>query len=142
MGQECRRQGLGSRQRCESRLAHRPGDAVAERIHAAAGNRVDAFIDIFGGGYVELALELGVAPDRIDTIIDLAAAAKHGVKTEGNSAAANAKVLAELAGLIDAAVSRSRSPRFIVWPMCARHIRIWRDVIPAARSCSCLDGRH
>jgi NADPH:quinone reductase-like Zn-dependent oxidoreductase len=51
---------------------------------------------------VELALELGVAPDRIDTIIDFAAAAKHGVKTAGNSAAANTKVLAELASLIDA----------------------------------------
>jgi NADPH:quinone reductase-like Zn-dependent oxidoreductase len=35
----------------------------------------------FGGGYVDLALELGVAPVRIDTIIDFAAAAKHGVKT-------------------------------------------------------------
>ena len=81
-------------------IAH--GDGVAERIRAASGNGVDAFIDTFGGGYVELALGLGVAPDRIDTIIDFAAAAKHGVKTEGNSAAANAKVLAELAGLIDA----------------------------------------
>jgi NADPH:quinone reductase-like Zn-dependent oxidoreductase len=78
------------------------GDGVAERIRAAVGNRVDAFIDTFGGGYVELALELGVAPDRIDTIIDFAAAAKHGVKTDGSSAAANARVLAELAGLIDA----------------------------------------
>ena len=81
-------------------IAH--GDGVAERIHTATGSRVDAFIDTFGGGYVELALGLGVAADRIDTIIDFAAAAKHGVKTEGNSAAANAKVLAELAGLIDA----------------------------------------
>jgi NADPH:quinone reductase-like Zn-dependent oxidoreductase len=78
------------------------GDGVAERIHAAAGGRVDAFIDTFGGGYVELALELGIAPDRIDTTIDFAGAAKHGVKTEGSSAAANAQVLAELAGLIDA----------------------------------------
>ena len=51
---------------------------------------------------MELALELGVAPDRIDTIIDFAGAAKHGVKTEGSSAAANAQVLAELAGLIEA----------------------------------------
>jgi hypothetical protein len=42
-----------------------------------------------------------VAPNRIDTIIDFAAAAKHGVKTEGNSAGANAKVLEELANLID-----------------------------------------
>jgi NADPH:quinone reductase-like Zn-dependent oxidoreductase len=81
-------------------VAH--GDGVAGRIRAAAGNSVDAFIDTFGGGYVELALELGVAPDRIDTIIDFAAAAKHSVKTEGSSAAANAQVLAELAGLIDA----------------------------------------
>src|SRR6202163_1966841 len=78
------------------------GDGVAERIRAAAGNSVDAFIDTFGGGYVELALKLGVVPDRIDTIIDFAGAAKHGVKTEGSSAAANAQVLAELAGLIDA----------------------------------------
>jgi len=77
------------------------GDGVAERIRAASGGRVDAFIDTFGGGYVELALELGVSPDRIDTIIDFAAAAKYGVKTAGNSAAANARVLGELAGLID-----------------------------------------
>jgi NADPH:quinone reductase-like Zn-dependent oxidoreductase len=78
------------------------GEGVAGRIRAASGSKIDAFIDTFGGGYVELALELGVAPDRIDTITDFAAAAKHGVKTEGSSAAANAKVLAELAGLIDA----------------------------------------
>jgi NADPH:quinone reductase-like Zn-dependent oxidoreductase len=78
------------------------GEGVADRIRAASGGNVDAFIDTFGSGYVDLALELGVAPDRIDTIIDFAAAAKHGVKTEGNSAAANAKVLAELASLIDA----------------------------------------
>jgi NADPH:quinone reductase-like Zn-dependent oxidoreductase len=78
------------------------GDGVAERIRAASGNKIDAFVDAFGGGYVELALKLGVAPDRIDTIIDFAAATKYGVKSEGNSAAANAQVLAELAGLIEA----------------------------------------
>jgi NADPH:quinone reductase-like Zn-dependent oxidoreductase len=78
------------------------GDGVAERIRAASGDKIDAFVDAFGGGYVELALKLGVAPDRIDTIIDFAAAAKYGVKSEGNSAAANAQVLAELAGLIEA----------------------------------------
>lgn len=78
------------------------GDGMAERIRAAAGGKVDAFIDTVGGGYVELALQLGVAPQRIDTIIDFAAAARHGVKTDGNSAAANAQVLGELAGLIEA----------------------------------------
>jgi NADPH:quinone reductase-like Zn-dependent oxidoreductase len=35
-------------------------------------------------------------------ISEFAAAAKYGVKTEGNSAAANAEVLGELAGLINA----------------------------------------
>ncbi len=74
---------------------------LADRIRAAVGGKVDAFIDTFGDGYVDLALELGVAPDRIDTIIDFAAAAKHGVKTDGNGAAASAAVLSELAGLID-----------------------------------------
>jgi NADPH:quinone reductase-like Zn-dependent oxidoreductase len=91
------------------------GDGVAERIRAASGNKVDAFVDTFGVGYVELALELGVAADRIDTIIDFAAAAKHGVKTAGNSAAANAKVLAELASLIDA--GRLKIPIAKVYPL-------------------------
>ena len=78
------------------------GDGVEERIRAASGGKVDAFIDTYGGGYVELALKLGVAKNRIDTIIDFAAAAKYGVKTEGNHEAANAEVLAQLAGLLAA----------------------------------------
>jgi hypothetical protein len=128
---------------CESATGFcRPsyGEGVADRIRAASGGKVDAFIDTFGGGYVDLTLELGVAPDRIYTIIDFAAAAKHGVKTEGNSAAANAKVLAELASLIDTGRLESRSPRSIIWPMYARPIRISRGVIAAVRSCSCPDG--
>jgi NADPH:quinone reductase-like Zn-dependent oxidoreductase len=77
------------------------GDGVADRVRAAAPGGVDAFIDAFGDGYVELALALGVAAGRIDTIVDFAAAAKHGVKTDGGTAAGpGAKVLAELAGLI------------------------------------------
>jgi NADPH:quinone reductase-like Zn-dependent oxidoreductase len=77
------------------------GDGVEGRIRAAAPGGVDAFIDAFGGGYVELALALGVAADRIDTIADFAAAAKYGVKTDGGTAAGpGARVLADLAGLI------------------------------------------
>ena len=78
------------------------GDGTADRIRAAAGGRVDAFVDTFGHGYVELALGLGVVPDRIDTISDVAAAKKHGVKTAGNAEGASAKVLASLAQLIEA----------------------------------------
>jgi NADPH:quinone reductase-like Zn-dependent oxidoreductase len=76
------------------------GDGVAERIRKASDGRVDAFIDTFGDGYVEMAIGLGVSPDRIDTIIDRAAAQEYGTKLEGNAAAATAEVLAELAGLI------------------------------------------
>ena len=77
------------------------GDGVADRIRQAAG-KVDAFIDTFGAEYVEVALELGVEPSRIDTIANFEAVARFGVKAEGNAAGASASVLAELAGLIAA----------------------------------------
>jgi NADPH:quinone reductase-like Zn-dependent oxidoreductase len=77
------------------------GDGVAGRIRQAAG-KVDAFVDTFGAGYVELALELGVEPSRVDTIANFEAPGKYGVKAEGNAAGASAGVLAELAGLIAA----------------------------------------
>lgn len=91
------------------------GDGVEDRIRAASGGKVDAFVDTFGGGYVELALKLGVAKDRIDTIIDFAAAAKHGVKTEGNYQAASADVLAQLAGQL--AAGRLEIPIAKVYPL-------------------------
>jgi NADPH:quinone reductase-like Zn-dependent oxidoreductase len=77
------------------------GDGVADRItEAAEGKPVAAFIDLVGRGYVELALELGVAKDRIDTIVDFPASQKYGVKFEGGAAAASAATLAELAEAI------------------------------------------
>ena len=75
------------------------GAGVTDRIRQATA-KVDAFIDTFGADYVQLALDLGVAPDRIDTIADFEAIAKLGVKGDGNGAGASAAVLAELAGLI------------------------------------------
>jgi NADPH:quinone reductase-like Zn-dependent oxidoreductase len=78
------------------------GDGVLDRIRAAAPEGVDAFVDNFGDGYLELALELGVAKDRINTIIDFAGAARTGVKSEGMAGSANAEVLAELAKLVAA----------------------------------------
>jgi NADPH:quinone reductase-like Zn-dependent oxidoreductase len=78
------------------------GDDLAERLRAAApGGRIDAFLDFFGGGYVELAVDqLGVARERVNTIIDFAAAERFTVRTSGNADAANAAVLAELAASI------------------------------------------
>ncbi len=91
------------------------GEGLADRIRAASGEPVDAFIDTFGADYVELALELGVKADRIDTIINFAAAEKYGVKAEGSSAAANAEVLAELVQLV--ANGRLEVPIAKVYPL-------------------------
>ena len=76
------------------------GDGVAERIREQAPDGVDAFVDTFGG-YLDLALgELGVAPDRVNTIIP--PEAREGIHVEGNAQGSSAEVLAELAGLVAA----------------------------------------
>jgi len=94
-------------------VAYGPG--TLDRVRAASEGRVDAFLDLFGDGYVDLALELGVQPSRIDTIIDFAAIAKHGVRFEGNAAAGTASVLAELTALI--AVGRLEIPIAAEYPL-------------------------
>jgi NADPH:quinone reductase-like Zn-dependent oxidoreductase len=76
------------------------GDGQAERIEQAAGGHLDAFIDTFGGGYVELAVLLGVPADRINTIADFAAVERFGVHGEGTHSVGTAALLAEIAGLV------------------------------------------
>jgi len=93
------------------------GDDLASRLRAASPTgRVDAFLDLFGGGYVELAVDgLGVAPERVDTIIDFAAVERYGVKVEGTAAASSAAVVAELAELV--ATGRLEVPIAGVFPL-------------------------
>jgi NADPH:quinone reductase-like Zn-dependent oxidoreductase len=79
------------------------GADVRQRISLAAqGTPVLALIDLVGDGYVELALDLGIAKDRINTVIDFAAIAKYGVKGDGGTAAASAETLPELVAAIAA----------------------------------------
>jgi NADPH:quinone reductase-like Zn-dependent oxidoreductase len=79
------------------------GEDLADRLKAAVPHGIDAFIDCFGGGYVDLALALGVPKERIDTIIDWPAAQRTGAKMEGLAAVEDpAAVLSELAGLVAA----------------------------------------
>jgi NADPH:quinone reductase-like Zn-dependent oxidoreductase len=77
------------------------GEGMEDEIRRAGAGRLDALIDAVGGGYVELALQLGVPPERIDTIVDFEAAELHGTKTDGNQAAGSAATLAMLADLVD-----------------------------------------
>lgn len=70
-------------------------------LSRVAPNGFDAVIDTVGHGYVDLAIEMGVAPNRINTIIDFGAAARHKVHTDGGSEVESPKtVLAEIAQLI------------------------------------------
>lgn len=81
-------------------IAH--GDGFRERLLAATDGRIDGLIDLFGGGYVELALELGVPAERINTIIDFAVAAERGISTRGTSQVASAESVAQV---LDAVVA-------------------------------------
>lgn len=78
------------------------GDELADRLkQASPTGKVDAFLDLFGKGYVELAIhELGIDPQRIDTVIDFAAGPKFGIKVEGAAAATGTDTLDYLTGLI------------------------------------------
>jgi NADPH:quinone reductase-like Zn-dependent oxidoreductase len=76
------------------------GEGLAERLRTLAPNGITAFVDLFGGGYVDLALELDVPRERINTIIDFAAAAKQRVKTDGSAEAGDRETLALIANLV------------------------------------------
>ena len=76
------------------------GDGLADRLREAAPDGIDAFIDLFGPEYVQLAVDLGVAPERINTIISFQKAGEVGAKTEGSVDASTPEVLTEMANLI------------------------------------------
>lgn len=59
------------------------GDDLADRLRTATPGGVTAFFDCFGGGYTDLAVEIGVPPERVDTIADFDAPARIGVRAVG-----------------------------------------------------------
>jgi NADPH2:quinone reductase len=75
------------------------GDDVVPDVRAASRGRVDAFIDAFGSGYIDLALVLGVPTDRIATVVDYRAAQEKGVTALGTMDAGGLPALTELADL-------------------------------------------
>jgi NADPH:quinone reductase-like Zn-dependent oxidoreductase len=77
------------------------GDGLEERIRSLAPDGVQALLDAYGGGYVELALGMGVPADRIETIIDYDAVQRHGVRGDGMSTLEDPRpVVAKLADLL------------------------------------------
>ncbi len=95
------------------------GNGLADRLRSLAPKGIDAFLDFFGGGYVDTAIELGIARERINTIIDFAAVAKYGIKGDGSAAAATRETLASIADLI--AWGELVMPLAAIYPFAALH---------------------
>lgn len=79
------------------------GEGLSARLGRAADDargRLSALIDTVGKGYVALGVELGVAPERIDTIVDNDAAAQYGARTDGGQAVSGPDAVEELVALI------------------------------------------
>jgi NADPH2:quinone reductase len=76
------------------------GEGQKERIlHAAGPRRIDGFIDTGGTGNVALALDLGIAPPRVNTVVDFTTAKQHGISTLGTDSAGGPAAFTELATL-------------------------------------------
>ncbi|MGI5502287.1 NADP-dependent oxidoreductase [Lentzea sp. CA-135723] len=76
------------------------GPGLSTRLREMAPGGIDAVVDTFGGGYVDLAIELGVAPARINTIADYAAVQRHGVQSQGNGDAMAPEIWEALQDLV------------------------------------------
>nr|WSY50143.1 NADP-dependent oxidoreductase [Streptomyces sp. NBC_00886] len=79
-------------------VEHGPG--LADRLRAAAPEGIDAFIDTFGQGNVDIAIELGVTPQRINTLADGRAVARYGVRSRAQEDVFSPHLVAELAELV------------------------------------------
>ncbi|MFF5140450.1 NADP-dependent oxidoreductase [Streptomyces sp. NPDC013157] len=77
------------------------GAGLRERLEQAAGPRgIDAFIDLYGPEYLDLALDLGIRPDRIQTTVAMQRAAEIGARTDGRHNATAREILVELVDLV------------------------------------------
>jgi NADPH:quinone reductase-like Zn-dependent oxidoreductase len=86
-----------------------------QHIRDAAPNGVQAWVDVFGGGYVKMAVELGVDRKRINTTIDFRAAKEVGAQTQGTAAASGARDLAQLVMLV--AAGKVKIPIAATYPL-------------------------
>jgi NADPH2:quinone reductase len=76
------------------------GERLGERLVAQAPDGINAFIDLYGPEYVQLAADLGVPRDRIETIIAFDKARELGTKADGSASASTRDVLNEMASLV------------------------------------------
>lgn len=75
------------------------GEGLADAVRAAAPEGPTVVLDTVGHGTVDLALDLGVPPERINTVADYEARQRHPVRGVGGAAAGIAE-LAKIAALL------------------------------------------
>ncbi|WP_203755062.1 NADP-dependent oxidoreductase [Actinoplanes cyaneus] len=80
----------------------RYGPGLLERLQEAAPGGVDAYLDTFGAGNVDVAIALGVHPYRINTIADGNGIRRYGVHSAAQEQADTPEVWQELARLVAA----------------------------------------
>jgi NADPH:quinone reductase-like Zn-dependent oxidoreductase len=76
------------------------GPGLSRQLRDLAPNGIDGYIDTYGSGNVSLAVNLGVQPDRINTLIDQEAVQRFGVHSEAQEQADTPRIWAELADLV------------------------------------------
>jgi NADPH:quinone reductase len=91
------------------------GEGLGDRLRQEAPDGIDAFIDLFGPEYLRLAVDLGVRPERIETIISFREAQEIGAKAEGSATASTREVLAQVADLV--AAGQVEVPVAAVFPL-------------------------
>jgi NADPH:quinone reductase-like Zn-dependent oxidoreductase len=91
------------------------GEGMMQRILEATPDGIDAFIDLFGPDYIDLAVQLDVPPEKIETIISWDAAQRIGAKMEGSSDASSPEILLEMAEL--AAAGKIEVPIAATYPL-------------------------
>lgn len=62
------------------------GEGLEERLRSAAPDGVTAFFDLFGDGYADVAVAIGVPAGRVATVADFGAGERLGVTVTGMSA--------------------------------------------------------
>ncbi len=91
------------------------GEGTLQRLIEATPDGVDAFIDLFGPDYIDLALQHDVPPHKIETIISMERAKEVGARTKGSSDASSSEILADLADL--AAANKIEIPIAATYPL-------------------------
>ena len=103
------------------------GPDLARQLRTLAPGGIDGFIDTFGAGNVAMAVDLGVRPHRINTLIDFDAVRRFGVHSDAQEQADTPQVWSALAELV--ARGDIKVPIAEVYRFTTDHVRqAYRDV--------------